>query len=122
MSIRRLKDSVFMEIKDDGKSFDVNKALTARGNLRLGLVGMKERIEMVGGNLTIESIPGVGTTLLTKIPVRGLAYPNGREEDSSKGAEDSSAIQPHKKSGTASPPRESSGSREPVSNLQLPAV
>jgi signal transduction histidine kinase len=81
MSIRRLDDSILMEIKDDGKSFDVNKAFLARGNLRLGLIGMKERIEMVGGNLTIESIPGIGTTLLTTIPLRGLAPLKDRQEN-----------------------------------------
>jgi PAS domain S-box-containing protein len=73
MSVMRLENAVLMEIKDDGKAFDVKKALVARGNLRLGLVGMKERIEMVGGDLTIESVPGTGTTVLTRIPMQELA-------------------------------------------------
>lgn len=85
MSIGRIDDSIFMEIKDDGKAFDVNKTLRDRGNLRLGIVGMKERIEMVGGNLSIESIPGIGTTLLTKIPLQGLAPVKDLEEELSMG-------------------------------------
>jgi len=86
ISIRQVDDSILMEIKDDGKAFDVNKTLQSRGNLRLGIVGMKERIEMVGGNLSIESIPGIGTTLLTKIPLRGMAPLKRPEEGLSMGA------------------------------------
>jgi signal transduction histidine kinase len=82
MSIRRVRDSIQMEIKDDGKSFDVKKTLFARNNRRLGLVGMKERIEMVGGNLTIASAPGKGTTLLTQIPLDELAPTKSSEPDS----------------------------------------
>jgi PAS domain S-box-containing protein len=81
MSIRRVRDAIQMEIKDDGRSFDVKKTLFARNNRRLGLVGMKERIEMVGGNLTIESAPGKGTTLLTRIPLEEMTPTKGREPD-----------------------------------------
>ena len=52
----------------NGKSFLVGQALTARTPHRLGLVGMKERVEMVGGTLTIESAPSQGTTVRAEIP------------------------------------------------------
>ncbi len=57
-----------MEIKDDGKSFHVERTLNARGNNRLGLLGMRERVEMVGGAFCIESAPGKGTTVRVEIP------------------------------------------------------
>ena len=57
-----------MEIGDNGQSFPVGKTLLARNNKRLGLVGMRERIEMVGGQLTIESAPGRGTTVRADLP------------------------------------------------------
>ena len=38
-----------MRIHDDGKSFDVEHMLHSRQNKRLGLIGMRERVEMVGG-------------------------------------------------------------------------
>jgi len=57
-----------MEINDNGKSFQVKKTLLTKTNKRLGLVGMRERIEMVGGSLTIESAPGQGTTVQVEIP------------------------------------------------------
>jgi signal transduction histidine kinase len=57
-----------MQIKDDGKSFSVEQRLQAKGNKRLGLLGMKERIEMVGGTFCVESAPGEGTTIEVEIP------------------------------------------------------
>jgi two-component system sensor histidine kinase DegS len=57
-----------LEISDNGKSFPVQKKLQAKGNKRLGLVGMRERVEMVGGTFTIESTPGQGTTVRADLP------------------------------------------------------
>ncbi len=44
------------------------KPWQASNNKRLGLVGMRERVEMVGGNLSIESTSGKGTTVRAEIP------------------------------------------------------
>lgn len=68
--ISKVADEVRMEIADNGKSFPVEAALKARTQKRLGLVGMRERIEMVGGVLTVESQAGVGTTVRADIPFR----------------------------------------------------
>lgn len=57
-----------MEIGDDGKSFSVEKTLLAKNPRRLGLIGMKERIEMVGGSFLIVSSPERGTTVRAEIP------------------------------------------------------
>jgi signal transduction histidine kinase len=35
---------------------------------RLGLLGMRERVELVGGTLTVESSPGAGATLFVRLP------------------------------------------------------
>jgi len=42
----------------------------ARGSkvIRLGLLGMRERLEMVGGRFDVESAPGKGTTITAQIP------------------------------------------------------
>lgn len=60
--------AIRMEIGDNGKSFPVERILSAKNPKRLGLVGMKERIEMVGGTLVIESTLGKGTTVRAEIP------------------------------------------------------
>jgi signal transduction histidine kinase len=46
----------------------VERVLHAKRNKRLGLLGMRERVEMVGGSLRIESAPGQGTTIRAEIP------------------------------------------------------
>jgi signal transduction histidine kinase len=66
--ISKILGAIRMEIGDNGKSFLVEKALSAINPKRLGLVGMKERIEMVGGKLAVESIRGKGTTVCAEIP------------------------------------------------------
>ncbi len=66
-TISKVPGAVRMEISDNGKSFPVRKILRTKTK-RLGLVGMRERVEMVGGSLTIDSTPGKGTTVRAEIP------------------------------------------------------
>src|SRR5208283_1820665 len=63
VSIQKLPDGVCMQIKDDGKSFAVEDIWQRTGSKRLGLLGMRERLEMVGGRFEVESAPGNGTTI-----------------------------------------------------------
>ena len=53
-----------LTISDDGRGFDVH----ALGRNRLGLVGMSERIRLLGGEVEIESIPEKGATLIARLP------------------------------------------------------
>jgi signal transduction histidine kinase len=66
--ISRTPGVIRMEICDNGKSFSVEKTFLVKNPKRLGLVGMKERIEMVGGSLAIESAPDKGTTVRVELP------------------------------------------------------
>jgi signal transduction histidine kinase len=72
VNIQKLPDGICMKIKDDGKSFKVERVLPANGGKRLGLLGMRERLEMIGGHLDIESAPGKGTTIIAQIPLGKL--------------------------------------------------
>ena len=69
VTIGKAPGAVRLEVSDNGKSFPVKKILSAKNPKRLGLVGMRERVEMVGGNFTIESVPGQGTTVRVEIPL-----------------------------------------------------
>ncbi len=69
VDIQKLRGCGCMKIKDDGKSFDVERTLHANGGKRLGLLGMRERLEMVGGKFVVESSPGKGTTIIAQIPL-----------------------------------------------------
>jgi signal transduction histidine kinase len=51
-------------IEDDGVGFAPHHP--AEG---LGLIGMRERIALIGGRLTIESRQGAGTTIVAEVPV-----------------------------------------------------
>jgi signal transduction histidine kinase len=69
VSIHKLPDCICMKIKDDGKSFQVQRQMQVKGSKRLGLLGMRERLEMVGGRFEVESTPGEGTTVQARIPL-----------------------------------------------------
>ena len=69
VSVRlRVEDgAAIVRVRDDGRGFDPEAALRA-GRSR-GLVGMRERAELLGGELTIDSAPGEGTTVNAVIPL-----------------------------------------------------
>ena len=69
VSIRKLRDTVRMDITDNGTGFEVERVLFAKRGQRLGLLGMRERVEMVGGSFSVESTPGKGTTIRAQIPL-----------------------------------------------------
>ncbi|HWR13518.1 MAG TPA: ATP-binding protein [Terriglobales bacterium] len=65
ISVTKESEKVLVEIKDNGKGFDV-RMKTRTG---LGLIGMKERVESLGGELSILSSTGTGTAVSLHIPV-----------------------------------------------------
>jgi PAS domain S-box-containing protein len=68
VNIRKQRGVIRMEVQDDGKSFEVRDVLSAKKNKGLGLLGMRERVEMVGGRFAVESSPGKGPTIQVEIP------------------------------------------------------
>jgi signal transduction histidine kinase len=66
ITVGRQGDDVRMVIEDDGRGFD----RTAVGVLPgLGIVGISERAELLGGSLTFESAPTRGTAMFVQIPI-----------------------------------------------------
>jgi two-component system sensor histidine kinase DegS len=59
---------VQVTIHDDGKSFKVERVLLSKRFKRLGILGMRERVEMFGGSLDITSTPEDGTTVTATMP------------------------------------------------------
>ncbi len=53
-----------LEVADDGLGFDVAHVEEVVGDVHLGLVGMRERMQLVGGQLELRSEPGRGTTVV----------------------------------------------------------
>jgi PAS domain S-box-containing protein len=78
VSILKRAGAVCMKIQDNGKSFNQEHIANTKGRKRLGLLGMRERLEMVAGSFAIESAPGHGTAIIARIP---LAKRGGGQEN-----------------------------------------
>lgn len=75
--------SVRLIVEDDGDGFDFDAGSLNKASYRgLGLLGIKERAELLGGSLEIESRRGAGTTVFVRVPVSydGNAGETGEEE------------------------------------------
>jgi len=63
---------VLLEVSDDGDGFDVTAAVRSTGAgapTGFGLPGMRERAELLGGRLSLSSVPGRGTTVRLALPL-----------------------------------------------------
>lgn len=61
---------VAVTISDNGQGFQLPEDLgTLPYKGKLGLAGMQERVQLLGGNLKLESAPGKGTTVLVEAPI-----------------------------------------------------
>jgi PAS domain S-box-containing protein len=69
VKIENIGNRVRMTITDNGQGCEVDPFLKAKRGKRLGLIGMRERLEMVGGEFKIHSPQGAGTTILAEIPL-----------------------------------------------------
>jgi signal transduction histidine kinase len=63
--LRQEKATIVVTVSDDGSGFD-----TRRADGGFGLIGMQERVELVGGRLAIDSTPGQGTTVRAELPAQ----------------------------------------------------
>lgn len=75
VKIKKRDGVVCMSIKDNGKGFVTEHALHSKKSKRLGLLGMRERLDMVGGKFTVTSSPGKGTCVLAQIPFMDRGTP-----------------------------------------------
>jgi len=65
-------DAMQMRVVDDGNGFDPKEAFASQGS-HFGLIGMRERVEHVGGHFSVESAPGHGTQLFIDVPLQPRA-------------------------------------------------
>jgi PAS domain S-box-containing protein len=74
IELARKERSVELAVRDDGTGFDSTRALagwSAGGHL--GLLGMRERVQILNGALQVESQPGRGTTIRVSLPAPAVA-------------------------------------------------
>ncbi|MBI5529305.1 MAG: HAMP domain-containing protein, partial [Deltaproteobacteria bacterium] len=67
----RRRENATLIIEDDGKGFDPGGRVPSDGPGGLGIVGMRERAALLGGEVVIESSPGRGTMLRATMPLGG---------------------------------------------------
>ncbi len=74
VSLVQTQRELLARVEDNGQGFNL---LNQAGNSGLGLLGMRERAQLAGGKLQINSTPGEGTEIILKIPLLlpGLALP-----------------------------------------------
>lgn len=64
------KANVWLEIRDDGRGFDIERTVKGAVNRKhLGLLGIQERVSLVGGEMEIDSAQGSGTCLRVRVPL-----------------------------------------------------
>ena len=64
VTIRESAEAIEIEVRDDGRGFDEDQPTHG-----FGLIGMRERVELVGGSLTLETAEGLGTKVRVSLPV-----------------------------------------------------
>jgi PAS domain S-box-containing protein len=69
--LRGVDQQLRLEVVDDGRGFEINEAVKGRG---LGLLSMQERMRLIGGDVTIESEPGVGTRICVSVPLQIMTF------------------------------------------------
>jgi signal transduction histidine kinase len=62
--------SLSLSVRDDGRGFDVDSVRRRAGaGASLGLIGMEERVALLGGSFELRSLPGHGTAMLASFPL-----------------------------------------------------
>ncbi len=72
VDVQACDDSLCIEIEDDGRGFDVD-ATWADAQTGWGLLGIRERTQLLGGTVTIDSVIGQGTRVRVSIPVKQVS-------------------------------------------------
>jgi signal transduction histidine kinase len=74
VTLRGIAGGVRLEVWNDGTPFDVARTQRARTHRRLGLLCMRERMEMVGGTFSIRSSKEAGTVVRADVPLTRRAH------------------------------------------------
>lgn len=71
LDIAYLEETIRMVVKDNGKGFHTDLAEAhAKKTAKFGLMGMKERVDLLMGEITIDSAIGQGTTITIIVPIK----------------------------------------------------
>ena len=75
VTVRNSAEAIELQVLDKGKGFTLSRMSGSEGTrLGLGLVGMRERVQSLGGMFVIRSRPGKGTSVRVRIPFDGRKH------------------------------------------------
>lgn len=69
VKIEMLNNRINIQVRDDGKGFNMNKIMANKEREGYGLIGMRERVQLLNGDISIVSAPGKGTSISISIPL-----------------------------------------------------
>ncbi|MGB9840177.1 sensor histidine kinase [Thermovenabulum sp.] len=70
IKLEYLSEKINGSVRDNGCGFDVEKALTQKEGSAFGIMGMRERVQLLNGKFEIRSVIGKGTEVIFSIPVK----------------------------------------------------
>jgi two-component system sensor histidine kinase DegS len=68
IKIEFLKNRINVVVRDNGCGFDVEKVMAEKSGIAFGLIGMRERIQLLRGKFEVKSSPGQGTEVILSVP------------------------------------------------------
>jgi two-component system NarL family sensor kinase len=68
VSVRHDEDAILLEVADDGQGIPEGRLATALREGHIGLASSVQRVEAVGGTLTVSSVEGGGTAVSVSLP------------------------------------------------------
>ena len=71
VDLQGTEESIELTVADTGNGFEEQEAFTRHG---LGLISMRERLQLVNGELSVKSQPGAGTTIRARVPLKTDGY------------------------------------------------
>ena len=71
VSLHRLNGGIQLIVKDDGMGFDATRA---NNGPHLGHASMRQRAQLLGGKLLVDTFPGCGTTVSAWVPLKGVDH------------------------------------------------
>jgi signal transduction histidine kinase len=83
---------VLVEIEDDGKGFDAGEVARRQGRRPWGLLGIRERAEILGGTARVDSSPGSGTRVEVRVPLPPRAAPAAEAGEAGEAGEPAEGV------------------------------
>ena len=72
IKIEYVENRLNVVVRDNGSGFDIEKAMSEKNNQNFGIIGMRERIQLLKGKFTIKTFPGQGTEVIFNVPTADL--------------------------------------------------